>query len=197
VLAHAVEQIVGEGNQGQEAAEPWTAPHRTSPGPWQRSPEIIHAIGWKGTALVLWHDCQIEKAENQERSRLEKMFAAVAPILPLDELQSKTAEDAEELRRGVRNGEHHSYFYLPKTSVGEFSMRDSYVNLRYIWSVRQVTLLPARKLSLAPEMLPSLYSTLFVFFTRYRLDMDPLCPKCGVSVPLVPALDTDDDGGPF
>jgi hypothetical protein len=178
------------GRADYHTADPWTG-HPKAPGPWKHDPEIIHAVGWNGSALVLWHDCQIEKAINQNPDRPEKGFAAIAPVLPLDKLQSNSPEETAELRQGVRNNEHHSYFFLPETAFGDFSLPDSYVNLRYVWSVKQTTLLPRRKLSLAPGVLLSLYASIFVFFTRFRLDVDPVCPKCGTAVPLVKAEESD------
>jgi hypothetical protein len=188
-LCRPVDRKKPAGKAEYHVADAWTGHHR-APGPWSHQPEIIHAIGWKGTAILLWHDCQIEKGENQKRV-FEKAFAAIAPILPLDKLQTELPEETEKIRNGVRNGEHHSYFYLPATTFGEFNLPESYVNLRYIWSIKQATLLPHRKFSLSFEILPSLYASMFVFFTRFRLDVDPTCPKCGTSVPLVMAAEAD------
>lgn len=165
---------------------PWTVPN--SPAPWSHDPEIIHAVGWSGLVMVLWHDCQIEKSDNQERSRPDKAFAAVAPIQPLSELRSDTLENTEKLHTSIKDGAHHSYFYLPGATGDAFTMAESVVNLRYIWSVRQATLAD-RPVSVNPDMLFSLYEKLFVFFTRYRLDLDPTCPKCGTVVPLLRAVD--------
>jgi hypothetical protein len=161
-----------------------------SPAPWSRDPEFIHAVGWQSAAMVLWHDCQISKAENQERLRPQKQFAAVAPIHSFDSLQSEFPEKTEELRRSVRAGEHHSYFHLPAIAAGDYSLVESYVNLRYIWSVRQSSL-TKRPVSVHSDMLLSLYEKLFVFFTRFRLDLEPKCPRCDTSVPLVRVSDQE------
>jgi len=144
--------------------------------------------------MVLWHDCQISKAENQVRNKPEKEFAGVAPILPLSKLQAKNAEELSVLQDGIRNGENHSYFFLPAADMGSFSMPDSYVNFRYVWSVRQVAL-TRRRLSLEVDQLMALYGSLFTFLTRYRLDVDPRCPSCNATVPLrvTPAPLPDDE----
>ena len=163
------------------------------PAPWSRTPERIHAIGWDGRAMVLWHDCQISKGENQRRDRPEKEFAGVAPILPFAGLQAKTAEDLEVLKQGIRDGDNHSYFFLPAFDGGSFTMPDSYVNFRYIWSVRQLAL-AQRALSMDAEQLPALYGKLFGFLTRRRIDIDPRCPSCDAVVPLeIKPIPLDDD----
>jgi hypothetical protein len=141
--------------------------------------------------MVLWHGCQIDKSDNQERTNPEKAFAAVAPIQPLDKLQSETAEKTEQLRASVMAGGHSSYFFLPAVTAGEFALVDSFVNLRYIWSVRQTTLLQKRRAALHSNMLFSLYEKLFIFFTRFRLDVTPNCPSCGTAVPLTPVEEED------
>jgi hypothetical protein len=43
---------------------------------------IVHAKAQVGEVMVLWHDCQIDKFENQGKPR-EKWFAAIAPVRPL------------------------------------------------------------------------------------------------------------------
>lgn len=90
VLCRPVDRKSPNGKARYSLVDPWTVPN--SPVPWSHDPEIIHAIGWQGTAMVLWHDCQIEKADNQERDRPEKAFAGVAPIHRLDVLQSDSPE---------------------------------------------------------------------------------------------------------
>src|SRR2546421_11565261 len=185
-LCRPADRRAPNGKARYSLVEPWTVPN--SPAPWSRDPEIIHAIGWSGLVMVLWHDCQIEKSDNQERDRADKASAAVAPLNPLTELQSVTPEKTAELHESVKAGDHNSYFYLPAVAAGKFSLPESVVNLRFIWSVRQSTL-SNRPASIDPEMLFSLYEKLFVFFTRHRLDLDPTCPTCGSKVPLVSAND--------
>lgn len=137
--------------------------------------------------MVLWHGCEIEKFDNQGRA---KAFAAIAPIQPLDLLQGDTSERTTLMREGVKDGRHQAYFYLPAVTREGFSLPESFVNLRYLWSVRQEAL-SDRVLSIEPSILPSLYSQLFVFFTRFRIDGDPKCPTCGTAVKLELAEDAE------
>jgi hypothetical protein len=188
-LCRPVDAKKATGKAHYSTADAWQLPSGF-PLPWSKSPEILHAIGWNGLGMILWHDCQIEKGDNQGRP--EKSFAAVAPVLALETLQGNTTDKTTELRQGVRNNEHHSYFFLPAVTAGTFTMPDSYVNLRYIWSVRRPTL-TKRFVSLQPNVLPAVYEKLFVFFTRFRIDVHPVCPKCGESVPLTSAQASDDD----
>lgn len=181
-LCRPIDRKQPNGKARYSCVDPWVM--QGSPVPWSRDPEIIHAVGWQAPAMVLWHDCQIEKADNQERDRPEKAFAAIAPIHSLSALQSDTPEKTKDVQDKVRNLRHKSYFYLPAVTAGDFAIQESFVNLRYIWSIRQQTL-ANRPVSLHPEILMSLYSTLFLFFTRFRLDADPACPKCGSLVPLI------------
>ncbi len=185
-LCRPIDRKKPNGDARYSAVDPWVM--KNASGPWSRNPEIIHAVGWQDAAMVLWHDCQIDKSENQERSRPEKEFAAVAPIHSLDSLRGKDANETENFHRGVRAGEHHSYFHLPAVTAGDFVLGESYVNFRYIWSVRQSSL-TNRPVSLHPDMLLSLYDRLFVFFTRFRLDVKLSCPSCGTPVPLVRTSD--------
>jgi len=182
-LCRPLDRKASIGKANYWTVDPWQG-HRNSPKPWEHDPEFIHAIGWHGTGVVLWHDCEIDKPKSQERARPEKAFAAIAPVLNLVTLQSGTPEETQQLQVAVRNGEHHAYFFLPAVTIDGIRRPDSYVNLRYIWSVRQESLLE-RKVSLSPDILHSLYSQLFVFFTRMRLDVNPTCPQCGMHVPLV------------
>lgn len=81
--------------------------------------------------MVLWHDCQIEKAENQKRDS-GRTFAGIVPVMTLDSLQAASVEDSEKLRAGVKAGDHHSYFFMPAVSMDGLEFPDSYANLRFI-----------------------------------------------------------------
>lgn len=183
-----------QGKSRHSTLDPWHMPG--APKAWARAgnAERIHAAGWNGRAMVLWHDCQISKAENQDRKKPEKEFAGVAPILPFSLLQARTSEDLEILQTGIRNGENHSYFFLPAVDTGSFFLPESYVNFRYVWSIRQ-SALTQRPVSLEVDQLMALYGSLFTFLTRFRLDVDPKCPSCNSSVPLrvTPAPLPDDE----
>jgi hypothetical protein len=96
----------------------------------------------------------------------------------------------DELREAVRSGAHHSYFHLPAVQAEGFALPESFANFRYIWSVRQ-TSLKVRVVALHPDVLGSLYGQLFVFFTRFRLDLNQTCSTCGTPVPLVRVDDRD------
>jgi hypothetical protein len=157
-----------------------------NPPPWSLEPEFVHGVSWEGLAIVLWHGCQLDKWKNQgaDQNRLAKAFAGVAPILPLDKIQPP------EYRQEVVARKHSSFFPLPAFTVGERQIPESYVDLRHIWSVRQSALV-AKMAGLSDAARLSLYEHLFTFFTRFRLDADPVCPTCGTAVPLQMAAEEE------
>lgn len=161
------------------------------PAPWTHEPEFIHAVAHEGMALVLWHGCQIDKWKNRglaEEKIAQKAFVAIAPIIELGAFQPV------EKQPDVMAGKQYALFPLPSFTAGERTIPNSYVDLRHIWSVRQSSL-NSRLASLSQTALNSLYAQLFTFFTRFRLDTDPICPTCGISVPLVPAVDEGEAEG--
>ena len=180
-LCRPADRRAPNGKARYSSLDPWAISN--APAPWSQDPEFIHAVGWQGLGMIVWHDCQIEKSDNQERDRPQKAFAGIAPVMTLSVLQTSSAEKTGEIHDSVRTGSNYTYFFLPSVTVGEFTMPESFVNLRHIWPVRQSSLYD-RLASLHPDVIPNLYEHMFVFFTRFRLDHHPTCPSCGTEVKL-------------
>ncbi len=130
--------------------------------------ELIHAQARLGMAMVLWHDCEIDKFEEKEKPK-EDWFAAVAPVLPLSLIQQA------DQRERVVAGDRIQLFPLPP--LEPVNLPDSFVDLRHIWSVKQ-TLLTDRVASLGDVGRNALYEHLFTFLTRNRIRETVLCPAC-------------------
>src|SRR5262249_51101871 len=140
-----------------------------------------------GSAIVLWHGCQIDKWLNQERENTPRAaFAAIAPILPLEAYQPA------DYRQGIATGKKFALFPLPPFKMDAFEQPEAYVDMRYIWSIRRSVVIRSRLVGLTEDASFSLLEPLFTFFTRLRLDLNPTCPKCGNTVQLMPAADEDD-----
>src|ERR1700693_1233934 len=67
--------------------------------------ESLIAKGQLGLGMVIWHDCQIDKCQNQGKTPA-KWFAAIAPVLPL---QHADAEGAKAVKEGRRR----AFFFVP------------------------------------------------------------------------------------
>jgi hypothetical protein len=147
--------------------------------PFDRGTEILHTKAQVSVALVLWHGCQIDKFK-QLGKPLGKWFAAIAPVFELARFVTRADEQAN-----VRAGKHRAYFPLPAFVSDQYSLPESYVDLRYIWSVRQQPLTEFRQARLSPAYLPALYAHLFTFFTRLSLPEESLvCNHCGRQIDL-------------
>lgn len=139
------------------------------PRPWAHDPEFLHGLGWNGLAMVLWHGCQLDKWKNKDietgddKNRQSRAFAGVAPILSLD------CYEHAEGRPDIMSRKHYAFFPLPAVKTEARQIPASYVDFRYIWSVRQ-SILTNRLVSLTDEPRLSLFEHLFTFFTRFRLD---------------------------
>jgi len=147
------------------------------PPAWSHSPEFLHGVGLQGLAVVLWHGCEIDRWKNQDRVKIGKAFAGIAPLQPFSLLPPERHVSIRE------KGSYH-FFPMPAVSVDGLEIPESYIDLRHIWSVRQSTL-NQRVLGLSSVARSSLFEHLFTFFTRQRLDTNPKCPSCGTEVPLV------------
>src|SRR5262249_46648619 len=79
------------------------------PKAWALSPEIIHAVGWSGYVVVLWHDCQIDKWLNQRSEKQSKAFAAGAPILPMTAYQPAEHRTLALAVKNVEYFHHHEW----------------------------------------------------------------------------------------
>ena len=74
--------------------------------PWARV-RIIHAVGWSGLSLVLWHGCEIRKSENQYRQTGEVIRGHRAS----ENHDCPGAEDGDTTRllQSVICSEHHAW----------------------------------------------------------------------------------------
>lgn len=133
--------------------------------------EWIHASAKRGLGMVLWHDCAIDKFEEKEEKEgaaAARSFAGVVPVFPLARLQQPEAREA------VRQGDVLDKYYL---EPHEPQIRESYVDLRLLWPVRQAALVE-RIVTLGPDPRAALYDHLFTFLTRNQLRDEILCPGC-------------------
>lgn len=124
------------------------------------------------SGMVVWHDCQIEKFENQGKPQ-GKWFAAVAPIIPFS-----LAQMNEEARETVRSGERRAFFHLaawPEAGVQE----EGFVDLRHVLPIRQSWLLERRTGALSETVRQALHLHYFTFLTQRQLIPDFGCPQCG------------------
>lgn len=140
--------------------------------------ELVLAKAQLGLGMVLWHDCQIDKFENQQKPP-DKWFAAVAPVIALQQTDALAAQ-------AVKEGRRRAFFYLPAfPAIG--LAQESYVDLRHIWPMKQ-SLLSDRKGTLAPTARTDLYSHLFSFLTQRQLGPDVTCTHCGKLTPTAEPL---------
>lgn len=139
---------------------------------WQPETEFIHAAARNAYGIVMWHDCQIDSWLNKGRANAEQAaFAGVAPVLPLAGLPPT-------LHDGIRKGDHRTFFFLPPFAIGDVTLPESIVDVRYIWSIKQSLLTP-RLASISDTARLSLYGHLFTFLTRKRLSIERKCVHCG------------------
>ncbi len=136
-----------------------------------------------GPVIVLWHDCQIDKFLEQNKP-LEKWFTGVAPLLPLDRLDSKSAQFVIEGRR-------RAFFFVP--AYPAIGLNDSmYVDLRHIWPIKQA-LLTERIGTLSPAAREALYAHLFMFLTQREILNELKCGKCGNVIQTRDAFSAEND----
>ena len=140
--------------------------------------EFIHAVARRSLAMVMWHDCQIDKFENQGKPA-EKWFTSVAPVLPCP------ATEWENVFAGRRR----AFFPVPRFDEGGIT-ENSYVDLRHMWPLKQ-SLLGERVITLSERAREALYAQLFSFLTQRALRESVNCPSCGSALAvrdLTPAL---------
>ncbi len=137
------------------------------------SVENVLARSKSALSIVLWHGCEIDKFLNKG-AMSPKAFAAIAPVLPLDRIGNELAQD--QLRQGKRR----AYFYLEPFDHDGQGEREYYVDLRYLWSVKQSLLLSSRVGRLSGPAVMALYAHMFFFFTGANLSSSSLkCRNCG------------------
>jgi hypothetical protein len=140
--------------------------------------ETVFAKAQLGLGMVLWHDCQIDKFENQQKPP-EKWFAAVAPLVPLQ-------EHDQDASTAVREGRRRAFFFVPEyPAIG--IPKPMYVDLRHIWPLKQ-SLLGNRIGTLSMQARGNLYAHLFSFLTQRSLGNEVKCVKCGEMTPVIDAL---------
>jgi hypothetical protein len=141
--------------------------------------EIIHAWGGLQRGVVLWHGCQIDKFKGKKDP--SKAFAGIAPVFVLEERVPNPTD-----RTAIVAGNHRSFFPLPPFQIGDVTVPETFVDLRYIWSVRQSLLLAEgqRFASMGTELRMAMCEHLFTFFTRARFTDSVPCPNCQHEIPL-------------
>jgi hypothetical protein len=132
--------------------------------------EFLHARFTLSVGIVVWPDCQIDKAKNQKKPR-DKWFAAIAPVIPTTKLESKLYENVRTFNRA-------QYFPLPPK--GDL-IPESYVDLRYVWPMRY-SLLEDRILTLTQQAKNAFILHRFWFDTEVRFSAQVECPHCHNSV---------------
>jgi hypothetical protein len=139
--------------------------------PRSRSVQYVHAKFKISIGLVLWPDCQIDKAKNQGRPESD-WLAAIAPVIPLSSVPA-------HLHSKVFQFERAQWFPLPSRppEVAE----DCYADLRYIWTV-STSLLADRKLTLTTAGRQALSAHRFWFDTEVRLRPEIDCPHCSKAI---------------
>jgi hypothetical protein len=134
--------------------------------PKRRRLEFLHARFELGFGLVMWPDCQIDKAKNQGKPE-NKWFAGVAPVIPLTTLETN-------LHDQVRNFNRAQWFPLPARSP---DFPESYIDLRHVWPVRYA-LLKDRILTLSGAARQVLSLHRFWFDTEVKVTPEVECPHC-------------------
>lgn len=138
--------------------------------PFRKTGEFIHLRApVVGPAIVLWHDCQIDKFEEQGKSE-EKWFAAVAPVVPMRNMDGDAVQ-------AVRDGKRRAFFWMPKNAASGVP-EESYADLRHILPFRQIFLMERRKGALSDTVRRALHLHLFTFFTQRAFNETVTC-ACG------------------
>ena len=141
-----------DGQARYKPADKWADPAAFNRG----RRELTHFPTELGLALVLWHDCELDKFEKKGKPP-SSWFAGVLPILSMANMDAENIQRTQELQKT-------SAFPLP--AAPELGIAEpSYVDFRHILPVKQ-SLLKARKGTLSTQMRNALYAHLFRFFTR-------------------------------
>jgi len=147
--------------------------------------ESLHLRAKRGKAIVLWHDCQIDKFEEQGKPR-SKWFTVIAPVFPLSDFDAKGQEH-------VRAGRRRAFFYLPE-SASELMPQEGYVDLRYTIPIRHGLLESARAGTLSAEARLAMYAQFFSFLTRTSIKSGNIvCPHCAQPIPVSQLVGEDPD----
>jgi hypothetical protein len=130
-------------------------------------PHPANAMNVRAPAVVLTHDCEIDKDDQQKGSILVGLVRA---------LDGVTGEDDQE---GIRQYTRHRAFYLPASERNErdseedvYLQQESYIDLRRITSIRRGTLDEQRRAAMNDDGRLMLQEHLFRFFTRRLLPDD-------------------------
>lgn len=132
----------------------------------RRSVEFLHAKFEIGVGIVVWPDCQIDKRKNQGEPE-SQWLVGIAPVLPLTKLTSN-------LHNNVRLFNRAQWFPLPEKLP---HLPESYVDLRYIWTVQYV-LLSDRIIALSQSARQLFSVHRFWFESEVRVRSNVECPHC-------------------
>jgi hypothetical protein len=145
-------------------------PENMTPAAYRKDiPEFLHLKTLRNRAIVLWHDCQLDKFDEKNKPRA-KWFTTVSPIFGFDDLD-------EPARQVVREGGRRAFFYMPANPDSGIET-ECYVDLRYALSFRYSLLESRRLTTLSKEARQSLYLQFFTFLTALRLANAVDCPAC-------------------
>lgn len=145
--------------------------HRKKPEPLKdNQPHPANAMNIRALGVVLTHDCEIDKDDQQRGSIL------VGLVRPLNSVSG------EENQEGIRQYTRHRAFYLPASipvtaSEGDqappYLAEEGYVDLRRITSVKRSVLDELeRKAGMNDDGRMMLQEHLFRFFTRRLLPLE-------------------------
>ena len=123
--------------------------------------EFVHAKAGRGPGIVLWHTCEVADYDRRGDSR-----RAVVGVAPIFSMADRLPDAADQLP--VRELRRTAMFPLPPLDVDGEHLGESYVDFRWIWSVKQ-SLLARRLAGLSASYLELMYSHLERFFTRRHL----------------------------
>lgn len=141
--------------------------------PKHQTVEFLHATfrSKLGLGIIVWPDCQIDKKKNQGRPEKE-WFAAVAPVVPLEELPAMLHDKVKGFDRAP---------WFPRPAREPELAQDSYVDIRHIWPLRY-SLLTDRLVALSETARRAFSAHRFWFDTEVRLRPEVECPHCHGSV---------------
>lgn len=150
-----------------------------TPKPFANGPEAIHAIGGTNAAVVLWHGCEIDKFLRKRKPR--SAFVGIAPLFTYQERVPNPEHQA-----AIRELRKLDLFPVPAFNSGGLEVSEGYVDLRYIWSVRQqhVAEQSRRVATMSDTLRSAFFYHLFTFFTRSQFRESVTCPHCASSIAL-------------
>jgi hypothetical protein len=153
------------GTQGPEAIPyvPGTVPAKHRDLRYSPKGEEVAAFSQIARAIIISHDCEIDK---------DKKHAIVALIRSFDESQPETSKQV------IRSNKKLSFFHLPAL---ENVLPESYVDFRRITSLEPTYLEPTKRIASLSDAAVSLLQLLFFrYLTRLELDPKKLPEMTGI-----------------